>query len=182
MNISVKKHLKSNHAVRLGIDFGGDNIKLTDELDNDMQSLSAEATEKAHFLRMSAHYLFYPRSTKSVHVFFGTGPFFGLLMQNQNAGSQDLNMDPPQEDRVTEMELDSWMLGASFIIGVEWFLKKEISLTAEYGTSFSYTHSRIEREMEGLVDQEMISQTTTQDVSHYKFEAKQVKFGVSFYF
>ncbi len=182
MNLSVKKHLKSHHALRFGIDFGGDNIKLTDELDDDTQSLSAEATEKAHYLLLSAHYLFYPRSTKAVHVFFGAGPFFGLLMQNQDSGAQDLDTDPSQEDRVSEMELDSWMLGASFIIGVEWFVKKEISLTAEYGTSFSYAHSRIQREMEGLVDQEMISQTTTRDVSHYKFEANQVKFGVSVYF
>jgi hypothetical protein len=182
MNLSVKKHLKSHHALRFGIDFGGDNIKLTDALDDDVQSLSAEATEKAHYLRLAAHYLFYPRSTKSIHVFFGTGPFFGLLMQNQESGAQDLDTDPSQEDRVSEMDLDSWMLGASFIIGVEWFVKKEISLTAEYGTSFSYAHSRIDRVAEGLVDQDIILQTTSREVSHYKFEANQVKLGVSVYF
>ena len=182
MNLSVKKHLKSNHAVRFGIDFGGDNIKLMDELDNDSQSLSAQATEKAHFLRLSAHYLFYPRAAKSIEVFFGAGPFFGVLMHNAESGSQDMNTDPLQEDRALEMDRDSWTLGASFIIGVEWFVKKEISLTAEYGTSFSYTHSRIDRVEEGMVDQDANSQTTSSEISHYKFEANQVKFGVSIYF
>jgi hypothetical protein len=81
-----------------------------------------------------------------------------------------------------ERENDSWSAGLSAVMGVEWFLRKNLSLLAEYGTLIKYTHNK--RTTTFINNDPLRSQITQEEVVSKRFAINDqaVKFGISLYF
>ncbi len=68
--------------------------------------------------------------------------------------------------------------GFPFVAGVEWFVKKNISLSLEYGVSFNY--KREERTQTRISDSNTVRNNSVN--KSYELDTESIKMGLAFYF
>ncbi|NIV16363.1 MAG: outer membrane beta-barrel protein, partial [Aliifodinibius sp.] len=140
-NLSAKKHFSNKSAIRFGVSLSGETSEeeMTEELRNLLDKSSEDESEQDFVsLKISTQYLYYPNSHKPVNLFIGAGPFLEYSILDLNQQMEITQNDTTGRSQEIDRSVDSWGLGVLFAIGVEWFMTRNLSLLAEYGTSFSY--------------------------------------------
>jgi opacity protein-like surface antigen len=176
---SLKKFTGDNTAWRLGLSlslrtqdddqtgFSGALIGPTYTVDNNSFSINAVI-----------HRVFYTAPRSKTAFFFGIGPTGG----SSHAKLSQRRDYPDSRFTSSEREDDSWSAGLSAVMGVEWFLRKNLSLLAEYGTVAEYTHNeRTTTDVSYNLLQTSVAEQKTVS-KRFAFDDQAVKFGVSLYF
>lgn len=126
--ISAKYHFSNSNAVRLGI-----TLNLDSRDDNYSNFLRDSLTQKNYIslsgsnIGINLQYLFYKQGTTDIWYYFGGGPFISTNFY-KNEGHDRKGQNIYTKDNTTSF-------GISFLFGVEWFVSKNFSLSAEYGLS-----------------------------------------------
>lgn len=108
--ISIKKQTSPQNALRLGLTvYSSASWANSGNYDNE--------NIVAYF-----NWIYYPTKNTEVNPFYGFGPLMSYYRSHASDGSLYSN----------------WGAGMIGLLGVEWFLNRSISTTAEYSTSASY--------------------------------------------
>lgn len=117
----AKYHLSEHNAFRAGISFSG-------ETASQEVPTSTLQTNKNLNLGIAIQYLHYFYTESDLSLYGGVGPRFFL-----NHSVYDYSLS---SDRQT-----NWSLGIRVSVGVEWFVKRNISLLAEHAASLNYVRT-----------------------------------------
>ena len=173
---SGKYHL-SKFAIRAGILAGTYNME-TNVPYFTADTLSSNIEEEDHGIniRINLQGLYYLSVYKDVAAYVGGGPFFSFYKQNTTAF---YNRSSPEKkikkENVTE-------IGLTALIGVEWFVKENIGLSAEYGIDFSNYHSTNDRISEPINGSNTPKTISTTEYKMFKVIANSAKLGIVIYF
>lgn len=119
--LSGKYHISDQSAIRLGFSISNSYSFYNVEVDEEQgkgQSFSFE---------LNAQYIQYIKTEDDIAVFLGCGPSYDKQLYSAYSSS---------------LRQNNWSLGIDGIIGVEWFFKRNMSLSAEYGLELNYSETR----------------------------------------
>jgi opacity protein-like surface antigen len=124
------------------------------------------------------HRVFYTAPRSKTAFFFGVGPTGGY----GHAKLSQRRDYPDGRFTSAKREDNSWSAGLSAVMGVEWFLRRNLSLLAEYGTVIEYTHNK--RTTTNVTYDLARTRVTQQETisKRFQFDDQAVKFGFSLYF
>ena len=185
-NFSAKRHLSPNSALRFGIGLSGLSGNREDEINEySFQNINKEQEDeiKSTLVNINCYYIFYPSPKKPINVYFGGGPLFSLTHNESNSKSDEVEQDTILYKLDRKNEARGWGIGVTGLIGIEWFLTKQISIHAEYGSSIIYLKEEITSTViweSSLYDPNREERTT--EIDQIRFRSDNVKFGVSVYF
>jgi hypothetical protein len=177
-SLSAKKHISDNSAIRLGIDLFFD-ISTQDEdsrvfyIDTTITTSDAEGNTQR--LALELQYIRYVSTDKKIKFYWGTGP---SIRFNNEVVETDYHDSYNDISRKLKDEDKSWGLGASGVLGAEWFATSFISFHTEYMTTLLYEWRKV-REDDALFDN--YSHISTES-SGFQVYASDVRFGLSLYF
>lgn len=118
--LSCKYHISDLSAVRLGF-----SISNSDNFYN-VKNDKAIGKERSFDFELNAQFVQYIKTEDDVALFWGCGPSYGKRVESEYTGYRKNN----------------WNLGVEGVLGIEWFFKRNMSLSIEYGLEFYYTESR----------------------------------------
>jgi opacity protein-like surface antigen len=184
--LSLKKHFKQDQAFRLGISLNANDREASFEetvvFGNPREHDEKHDDQHINF-QITVMYLRYYRSHNRVTIFLGAGP---LAAYGRSKGNNvlDVSTDPMETSiRREETKSVNWSLGIVLAFGVEYFINKTLSLTAEYGSSLLYNDVQSDRiRYEDDIGGERYRMDTSIAYKEYHFAAQPVKFGISVYF
>lgn len=117
-SFSGKYHFKDLSAIRLGFQ-----IYNSTEVEKTKNGIDTSKSSSFNF-RINAQYIYYLMVVDDMCLFTGGGLSYGKRIYRYQ------NNWPEQ---------DSWEAGLSALIGMEWFVKKNISLSGEYSLILNYS-------------------------------------------
>ncbi len=174
--VSAKYHFSGSRAIRFGIrgDVHSSNIddkERQTHADSVIYDASQTRKYRQRSIGLSAEYLHYSAPRERMSLFVGAGPLFsyGWTSRYDHTpayGDQDIR---GHESR----------LGASALIGLEWFASRSISLHAEYGLSLSRSWSSGEVTTTTYAPPRRSQEKTTG--RQWDLEGSSVLFGLSAY-
>jgi len=169
--ISGKYHLGIRSAVRLGISVGlndtGSDRKV---MYSDTLNFYEDAESNSISFYINSQYLNYLVRTDVIGFYLGTGPTVGF--ENYESDN-NISINDSTIQKVTSSG-ESFTVGLDAIAGVEWSFNKDMSLSAEYGFKFAYTHESVNNDNPSRQDERKTDRFSLAD--HY------IKFGISVYF
>ncbi len=155
--LSVKYLFKNADQLRLSISFG------LSKYESDNTLFSKEINDKTYHFSTYAQYLFSITSYYDFLLFTGGGPFFGYYYQDVFSLESGNNLSIGYRKFID--------FGISFIIGIEWFLRKNLSLSIESGFALSYLkESKYSSTSNDYIDQ------------HYNIKESGTRLGIALYF
>ncbi len=170
-NISFKHHYTDNRAYRIGL---GVAVSHENRDEDGSGSRWTETEVSRESITLTALKLYYNDLNKRASFYWGLGPRIGYSHDKDNYDT------PAWEDdysrRYTYDRANAGILG---VVGVEWFLARELSLLAQYGTTLDYNWSR--NEYEERDSEPDYSNFRNQESSIVKLQADAVRFGLSLY-
>lgn len=138
--LSYKYHPNDDHAYRFGISLNGRESVEDEKIDNYQYSDTSlfDQTRNTNYLIIDimVEYLKYFRLKEELKMYFGLGPRVNLTIN-------DYDTDKVQYEGYSfykEQKNDRYRFGLTFSYGLEWFFRKNMSLHAEYGFTFSYLY------------------------------------------
>ncbi|HKQ56911.1 MAG TPA: hypothetical protein VJY35_03495 [Candidatus Eisenbacteria bacterium] len=151
--LSLKKHLASGNALRMGLSVGWSN--LSDDLTGStadttvFRSQSSVLDANTWSLGINALYLWYAHNAAPVHAYWGLGPSF-TITHGHDERTAVLTNSPPGVPASSltlfdEQKSDGWSTGLGGVLGAEWLVARRVGVFAEYGTSFGYNHVEMKR-------------------------------------
>ncbi|MDA3860891.1 MAG: outer membrane beta-barrel protein [Melioribacteraceae bacterium] len=171
--ISGKYHCNNNSALRFGvtlgyeardIELGSTDVRSDTTIIEDFNGEISSST-----IQLSIQYLYYFEINNSIAPFLGVG--VNYLMQ------------PDTEDiidyRISKYEQSGY--GIDFLIGVEWFVRTNIGIHAEYGAGFGYNSYEYSSERPSYYVENEMNKNYDKS-SGFELSSNYVKFGVSIYF
>ena len=169
---SGKYHFGCKSAVRLGLslDFGDVEQDATTNQYDTVNVATNNIEQNSFSMTIRTQYIRYFIGTDEVAFYGGTGPFVNystLTRESKLTGSND--------DRHLKETSDSFSIGLDLILGVEWFLSENMSLSAEYGLNFSYRTRTREYNTDDII-------STNSDETLYNISGNNINFGISVYF
>lgn len=180
--ISAKYHFTDNTSIRFGISTTVDDGN-TDETINYFRTDSTYSVKKKDdqnrtMFGVRLQIIQNVVKTSDILFFVGAGPFVEF-----GSSERKTNEFTPSNDNVEDYKSDYTNYGLDVLCGIEWFVKSNISISAEYGFYAGFSNTTSE-----LFD----SYTTLSNISGYttrknkddkfRFANRGVNFGVSFYF
>ncbi len=156
--LSIKRQFSSTQSLRVGVSVQGRFEDREDETsrrseERDLQSYSVEGIYVSHVA-----------GSNDIHAYVGIGPFVSF---SSNEESSDL-----QNERTDE---DLFGVGAIGVLGVEWLLRSNLSVTAEYSADVSYEQITLDRSGGESI-------AVDRDVDRWSFGGRGATLGVSVYF
>jgi len=149
---SCKYHIYDNSALRFGFSLSSNTEIFHTENDN------SRTNAEFHTFGINIQYIKYLKTVEDISLFVGTGPhYYRYFYKSSSSSSYGSN---------------NWYLGLSGIIGVEWFFKKNMSLSAEYGLLIYY---------QKYLDTNQSGNTTHNIESINTTDNDMLKFGISIY-
>lgn len=161
--LSYKKHFSSQSALRIGI-----NIRLnsrayegSEEWDNTYRYEDYE--DSTDYLRFEeetydltdnsdiwsadiiTQWIKYPEARNDVQPYWGVGPTLSYSYHNED--DESASMDSTADPRFYRYTSFSYGVGVSGVLGLEWFFRKNMSLTAEYQSSFQARYGTTQRHL-----------------------------------
>ncbi len=178
--ISYKWHISDKGALRVGISLSAekdDNSRTA--LLSDSVTSKGDSHENSYSIGTATQYIFYPGPEKGIQLYYGIGPIanytYGKSKQKQ------IHISGPDERvTTTTSKRISWSVGASLIAGLEWFVKKDISVHAEYGISLEY--EKYKETFHEKYSDSSDEREITNSSKRYLLNPMKVKFGLSVYF
>jgi len=185
-NFSVKRHLSSKSAIRFGIGLlavTNDREEESDENNSFNLARKTEIEDNQTQINISSYYIYYPNPHKNINVYFGGGPILGYSDYDETRNGTDVIQDTINVQNRYKNEVKGYSIGILGLIGVEWFVNKDISFHAEYGSSFFYEKSKLETTSTRIStsNNDDTKVVTTED-KRFMFRSNGVKFGISVYF
>jgi len=169
--LSGKYHLGTRSALRMGLSLNFDNSSrdLEASLLDTMNYNETAETNSFGFL-ISSQYLNYLVGTADIGFYLGIGPAIGFSHSKMEFNSE-ISDSTIQDGSGTG---ESFTVGLDAIVGVEWSFHKDMTLSAEYGIKFYYTHQTEKFESTSRKDERTIEA--------FRITANYVNFGISVYF
>lgn len=159
--LSVQRQFSATRALRLGVALNGrfesfeaDNGGSSREQDRDVQSYELQSA-----------YLAYLGGGNDIHAYAGAGPF---LRYQQNERSA--------ESGTQEQEQETVAVGALGLLGVEWFVRSNLSLLAEYRIDLEYARTTVTNSNDSPAPDAEIEET------RFSFGGRGARVGISVYF
>ncbi len=184
--ISCQRQLSDRSALRLGFgsvssDFHNDGENTIFE--NNQNRIDGDNNRDGNSIRLNTALLYIrhlnPRS--KVSAYYGIGPNLAWMLEDVKTTSRDY------DDSGHVVRTDRYISHRAFfnagilnVLGVEWFLSKNISLTAEYGLLFIYYWGNT-KSIHQYIDT-AIEEETNYKSSGFSIDNAPVKFGLSAYF
>ena len=179
--ISAKRHFSKKRALRFGVSLNA-SISDIDEnaasFDSDtLQTLQDNQSNRDfESINVTTQYLVYPTPNDRLSLFFGAGPIFGFSHNKSETERQIQNRINTTLKSIDKT--NQWSLGIDMVLGSEWFIKKNISLLAEYGASLKYDWKKTTK----TTITEDRATATKSKINSINLNANSVKFGLSIYF
>ncbi len=167
---SGKYHFANGNAVRMGLNVNEQNYEY--DIDNFVNDTlySNEINDGGGLsLSLRLQYLFYSNVKEDVALYYGGGP----LLQYYNGEVNRKNSEGIIFEEKTQTQ---WGIGLSLVIGGEWFVRKNIGLSLEYGLETSYSRSELKAKESNR------NPGLGQTKKEFKIKPNNVLFGVSVYF
>lgn len=182
--LSGKKQISDNAAVRLGVGLGvivNSGMTETKPQNNDSVKSLGENNTGNQNINIGLQYLLYPSPEAEINFFFGGGVVAGYSRFNTSTKSTQIS-GAAQYELDQKTEGSGWNVGATGVVGAEWFATKSISFLAEYGILLNY-FSQDETSTATSTDAPIpTSSSGTRKTRDFTFTPLQVKFGLSLYF
>jgi hypothetical protein len=170
-NLSYKHHYTDNRAYRIGV-----GVSLSHESRDEDGSVHhrTEYEVSRSSVSLTALKLYYRGVQNRGSVYWGVGPRIGYARDKNTYETPDW-----YDDATTEYTHDRANAGVACVLGVEWFLAREFSLLAQYGTVLEYSWSKDEETRKDQVERPDYS--FNQERSTVELRADVVRFGLSLY-
>lgn len=138
---------------------------------------------------LNAQYLVYALPEGAIQPFVGGGPLLGFSWgRDEQIDREVQRFTNGREEVVLEESVNrsqSYRVGLVGVLGFEWFVHSNISLSAEYGVRASYRWSQNEQSslIRAVDDESSRREVTTEGSSSgLEVRARSVLFGVALYF
>lgn len=180
--IAAKKHFYNTSALRVGIGLkisAREEDKVTRMLPADTTRQTENLNSDVQSIDISIQYLFYPNPDADINVFFGAGPLLRYT-SNKIENERIYNYSSITEKFKTVFESHDLAIGASVLLGVEWFVSKNISFSGEYALSFEYYTAQMTQTQSSLLS--TYKNETKNNINDFKVYPLLVKLGLSVYF
>jgi hypothetical protein len=116
-SFSGKYHITDLSAIRAG-------IQISNSVDVESKINDKDTTKQSSFnIKINAQYIYYLSIVDDICLYTGSGLSYGRDLYTNGGDYHDA---------------DSWSIGLSGIIGMEWFVKNNISLSGEYSLALNY--------------------------------------------
>lgn len=187
--ISGKYHFSSKDAIRVGVTLSG-NTSSNDETlgsfagDTSIGTGSSNTDRNGYLVAVTSQYIVYPDLGGVVRPFVGAGPL--LSYQHSKNESENITSAPGSVSlrRTSSLTGNSWGVGISGVIGVEWFFAQSFSLLGEYGLSIQYQKGNGSSRYEEWYSGAAAPDRKTIGESHLKgwsLTSNNVRFGLTVY-
>ena len=173
--ISFKRNLSNKTALRIGIDLRSNfgNTKEEGYLSTNDSTVRDRKIDR-HDIDVGLISQFIFDFTKdNISVFVGGGPLINYSHSKNNE-----NYRIPLENE-SKYSAEAWNVGFSFPIGVEWYFRNNMSLSAEYGLLVYYQFQKEERKIY-TSDSDFLYDSY--DTKMFYITPSNVLFGLSIYF
>ena len=162
--LSARYHVSETSAFRVGLTTNGsfEDEEIVDQ-ENDSSPLVSENRSIQDY-GVTGQYLRYHRPSDDIFVFVGAGPQVSYR-------TAEIERTRSDGQEVQQVDQNGYRVGAAGILGVEWFVHPNISLSAEYG--FEVTYDRT------VTEEDERLETTT---SAFRFGGRSVLVGITFSF
>jgi len=183
--ISFKYHFNDHIAFRTGVNLSFDNSdseEVRDVIFEDSTIFTSKSKNDDFTITIPAQFLYYINPDSEVKVFLGLGPSITYMINNDR--TTDYNYSDNYHGTILiESKSKYYSIGLSSAYGVEWFFTDNMSLTGEYGFSFSYYYreTNIDR-MRIFQDRDNYIAKDKRKVEGWRFQSTGVLFGLSIYF
>ena len=178
--LSIKKHTADNRAYRLGLSF---QFEISDgDLARPPYGPGNSPGDKdliQQSYRLDLQKIYYADNSDAINLFFGLGPTVQYYYLNDK---RDIRNDDDSYVNYEHNKNSAFYAGALGIIGVEWFVNKDISLLAEYGTSIRFETITRENLRQLIQTNTQYNQYNSENTQGISVEPTNVKFGLSVYF
>ncbi|MCK5075209.1 MAG: hypothetical protein KAR38_02485 [Calditrichia bacterium] len=121
-------------------------------------------------------YIFYKKSYSDIRFFYGAGPMVGVSKGNSD---REVNYNGNIFYSIKDKS-SGWSAGINGLCGVEWQLRKNVFLSAEYRNLFYYTKRKNERKRTFPDSEEIDFDVIKSD--GFRLSSQNIIFGVSVYF
>jgi len=148
--ISVKYQTTTTNAWRAGVSIYGNtststNIQTPIQGDTVSNTSSLNNSTSYENVMAKVQYIWYANSEGIIHFYSGIGPIVGYNHSTNDYQTINLNgalNTVNSSNQITNNSTDTWSVGASGVIGVEYFPARVFSLHAEYGNYLAYQSSK----------------------------------------
>ena len=191
--LSVKYHLTNKSALRFGIGFNLDDSDTEDESSSVLSdSLNLVNEQDLDYtitdFQFSILYLYYTDPNDDISFFIGAGPMVGVDHEKLNStddrtsGSQEYFND--ESNKEGEKTTKFWNAGLLAVCGIEWFVRHNIGLHAEYGLKcyYSYLTQKSDESTAYPSSDYSMNLSAERKENQFSLKSESVKLGVSFYF
>ncbi len=183
-SISFKKQINEFKAVRFGLSLEAESVEddqrwdhYYSETDFHLENLNAD--ESAFNLSLTTQLLFYGRPNDRIYPYVGIGPILQYSYADDNQLENDYLDGPMEYELRTKYKMDRFGIGASAVLGIEWFVLSNVSIIAEYNNSLIY-YTVDDEQTYQYEDGETLE--ISQSYSELNLSDGPVMLGVSFYF
>jgi len=160
--LSLKRHLASGNALRLGLSLGfnrgGDDFADVNADTFITNTQAAQSDINSVSIGVGAYYLWYSGRAAPIHAYWGVGPSMSWSRGHddriQSYTYTYTGQPPSAGTSVEEITSRTWQVGVAGALGVEWLVARRVGVFAEYGSSLGYNDTKFTR-----------SRTTTSTVS-----------------
>jgi hypothetical protein len=191
--LSAKYQTSTINAWRAGISINGNTQTGTslqlpipgDTLSNTNSNNSSNASET---VLLRVQYLWYSNSESIIHLYTGVGPIVGYshtLNDQQNIYHNGSLSNNTWTNQFTNTSVNSWSIGASAVVGVEYFPVRVFSLHAEYNNNLTYQQQKSESTTNSTNNNGSANAygTNSSGITHgWAFNYGGIYFGLSVYF
>jgi hypothetical protein len=182
--ISFKYHFNNHVAFRSGVGLSYDNSDSEEEREvffEDSTIFNAKSKNENVTISIPAQLLYYINPDNDVKVFLGLGPYITYMVSN--AKNTDYRYSNNYYGSVLiELATKYYSIGLSSAYGVEWFFTDNMSLTGEYGFTFSYYYreTRLDR-LRIYPESDNYIENSFRKSEGWRFNSTGVLFGLSIY-
>jgi len=176
---SGKYHFSNNSALRLGVTLSQSNIDEEYSETNvypDITNIGSTENNYSNYqISFSLQYIDYLKTINSIAMFYGGGVNYFTSPQNRESSAK---YEVPTVSN--SADYNNYGFGVSLLIGVEWFVRSNMGITAEYGTGYQYSAYEKVNVNEDIIND--ISRNSKSTQTRYGFSPSSVRFGISIYF
>jgi hypothetical protein len=141
--LSAQYNLSQTNAIRAGVGLSGNNgdsntLGSLTIADTNANSSSGGSSQNSDAITFTLQYLWYMNPDDIVNFYLGAGPQVQYSHSHDNEQTISASSNNYWSKSIYNYTDNSWWVGVSAVMGVEWFVTKSISLHSEYGISILY--------------------------------------------
>lgn len=182
--LSLKRKLSDHTSLRFGL---GINSTIYDADWGINSSIDEEATnesddnETKYSFDLSALYLWNTKIKNEVSAYYGIGPSLGYSYYKRSQGNTNTSSNHKSStiNNYTSNVLGFGTIGA---LGVEWYVRENISILAEYSAAITYNFQSENKDSNQSYNSSNISQREERRTDNFRFSSLGAKLGVAIYF